>query len=111
MSTFLRLLFRTFGHNGYAFVPEAELGTEFGKNFRNLISEEGYCNFGRIYFGFNAYQELGAENRVLFATYQYRGLLKNEIFGEKIEREIVRSLTKKARHYVEFGVSIELRVI
>ena len=108
VSTFLRLLFRTFGRNGYAFVPEIELGTEFGRNFRNRISERGSGNFARIFVGFNIYQELGSENIVLLVNYQYRSLLKNEIFSEKIEEELVRSLTKKARHYVEVGISIPI---
>ena len=108
VSTFLRLLLRTFGHNRYSFVPEIELGTEFGKNFRNKISDRGSGSFARIYLGFNVYQELGSENLVLFGTYQYRGLLKDEIFSEKIEDEKVWSVTKKARHYFEVGISIPL---
>jgi hypothetical protein len=108
VSTFLRLLFKTFGRNGYAFVPEVEFGAELGRNFRNKISENGSGNFARIYIGFNIYQELGSENIVLLANYQYRGLLRDEIFGEKIEEEVVRALTKKARHYVEVGISIPI---
>lgn len=108
VGTFLRLLFKTFGHNRYAFVPELEFGFEFGRNFRNKISEKGSGNFGRIYIGFNVYQELGSENIVLLANYQYRGLLRNEVFSEKIEDEFAWSLTKKARHYVEVGISIPI---
>ena len=108
MSSFLRLLFKTFGRNKYAFVPEVEFGLEFGRNFQNKISEKGSGNFARVYLGFNVYQELGSENIVLLVNYQFRGLLRNEVFSEKIEDEFSRSLTKKARHYIEIGISIPI---
>jgi hypothetical protein len=108
VSTFLRTLFRTFGRNRYAFVPEFEFGTEFGNNFQNKLLTDGSGGVARLYAAFSGYQELGSESIVLLINYQYRGLLQDEIFSKKFGEQIVLSLTTKPRHYVEAGVAISV---
>jgi hypothetical protein len=114
-ASFARFLFRTFGpppapgsSRALAFVPLLDGGVEMGSNVRNRLDPEGSGAIARLYGGVNVFQELGRESLVLTATYQVRGLLRDEVFARKINGTVTRVLDSETRSFLDVGLDVGL---
>lgn len=115
-ASFGRFLFRTFGpapapgsSRALAFVPLLDGGVEVGSNVRNRLDPGGSGAVARLYGGVNVFQELGRETLVLVASYQVRGLLRDEVFARKINGTMTRVLNGKSRSFLDVGLDIGLK--
>jgi len=107
IATLGRAIFRTFkggGNKKFAVTPEVEAGVEVGENYQNVLSKDGSGSVLRTYGALRYRQELGSSKWVFSASYQYRALLRDEVFGEEMGGEIVRRLTSKPRDFVDATV-------